>query len=45
MHKLEFVSAVGAKNEFELEKDRIDIAIGEKKVFVEKIMIVLQSDF
>jgi hypothetical protein len=43
-HDLEFVSTVCAENEFELKKDRIDIAIGEKKVFVEKVMIVLQTD-
>ena len=44
MHKLEFVSAVGAEDEFELKKDRIDVTIREEKVFVEKIVIVLQTD-
>ena len=44
MHNLEFVSAVCAENEFKLKKDRIDVAIGEKKVFVEKVVIVLQTD-
>jgi hypothetical protein len=41
---LKFVCAVSAENEFELEKDRIGVAIGEKKVFVEKVVIVLQAD-
>ena len=40
-----FVSTVRAKDEFELEKDRIDISIGEEKVFFEKIVIVLQAEF
>jgi hypothetical protein len=44
MHNLKFVGAVRAENEFKLKKDRIDVAIGEKKVFVEKVVIVLQAD-
>ena len=45
MHDLKFVSAVRAEDEFELKKDRIDVAIGEEKVLFQKIVIVLQSDF
>jgi hypothetical protein len=42
---LEFVSAVRAQDEFELEKNRIDLPFGEEKVFLKKIVIVLQPDF
>src|SRR6266581_3820718 len=42
---LEFVSAMCAEDEFPLEKDRFDFACGEEKVFLQKILIVLQSDF
>src|SRR5438874_10983863 len=42
---LEFVSAVSAENEFPLEKDRLDLPCREKKVLLQKILIVLQSDF
>ena len=42
---LEFVSAVRAKDEFELEKDRIGLALGEEKIFLEPIMVVLEPDF
>jgi hypothetical protein len=38
------VSAVGAEDEFKLKKDRIDVTICEEKVFVEKVVIVLQSN-
>jgi hypothetical protein len=31
---LKFVGAVGAENEFPLEKDRFDFACGEEKVFL-----------
>jgi hypothetical protein len=36
---------MGAENEFPLEEDRLDFPGGEKKVFLEKILVVLQSDF
>ena len=32
-----------AEDEFELQENRIDFAIGEEKVRLQKIMIVLQS--
>src|SRR6266851_1954920 len=38
------MGSVCAEDEFKLKKDRIDVTIGEKKVFVEKIVIVLQTD-
>jgi hypothetical protein len=44
MHNLEFVGAVRAEDEFKLEKDRIDIATREEKIFFEEIVIVLQPD-
>jgi len=44
VRNLKFVSAVRAENEFKLKKDRIGVAIGEKKVFVKKVVIVLQAD-
>ena len=42
---LKFVGAVSAKNEFPLEKDRLDLPCREEKVLLQKILIVLQSDF
>src|SRR5438552_16249648 len=42
---LKLMRTVRAEDEFELKKNRIDIATGEKKVLLEKVMIVLQSDF
>jgi hypothetical protein len=33
-----------AEDEFELEKDRIDITIRQEKCFVEKVVIVLQTN-
>src|SRR5205807_900706 len=41
---LKFVSAVGAEDEFELEKNRIDVATDKEEVLLEEIVIVLQSD-
>jgi hypothetical protein len=41
---LKFVRAVRAEDEFELEKNRIDIATGEEKCVVDKVMIVLQPN-
>jgi hypothetical protein len=38
------MGSVCAENEFKLKKDRINVTIGEEKVFVEKIVIVLQTD-
>src|SRR5947207_9752559 len=42
--KLKLMRAVGAEDEFELKKDRVDVASGQEKCFVEKIMIVLEPD-
>jgi hypothetical protein len=42
--KLEFVSAMRAENEFELQKDRVDLAIGKEEVLLQEIVIVLESD-
>src|SRR5438045_8544510 len=42
---LKFVSAMCAENEFPLEKDRLDLPSREEKVLLQKILIVLQSDF
>ena len=33
-----------AENEFKLKKNRIDVAIGQKEVLGEKVVIVLQAD-
>jgi len=41
---LKFVCTVRAEDEFELKKDRIDIATGEEKCVVDKVMIVLQPN-
>ena len=35
---------MSAKDEFELEKNRIDIATGEEIIFLEKIVVVLEPD-
>ena len=43
-HNLKFVCAVRAENKFKLKKDRIDVAIGQKEVLGEKVVIVLQAD-
>ena len=45
VHVSKFVRAVRAEDEFELEKNRIDLAIREEEVLLQKIVIVLQSDF
>src|SRR5207244_5776312 len=42
---LEFVSAMGAKNEFPLEENRFYLPCREEKVLLEEILVVLQSDF
>jgi hypothetical protein len=42
---LKFVRSMCAENEFELKKNRIDFALREEKVFFEKVVIVLQSEF
>jgi hypothetical protein len=41
---LEFVGAVSAEDEFELEEDRIGVAAGEKHVLFQEIVIVLEPD-
>jgi hypothetical protein len=38
------VGAVRAKDEFPLEKDRLDFPSGKEKVLLQKILVVLQSD-
>src|SRR5581483_3742565 len=40
-----FVSTVRTENEFELQKERIDFALGQEEVLLEKIVIVLQAEF
>src|SRR5213594_1751188 len=42
---LKFVSTVRAEDEFPLEKNGLDLPCGEEKVLLQKILIVLQSDF
>src|SRR5437773_4567169 len=42
---LKFVSAMRAENEFPLEKNGLDFPSGEEKILLQKILIVLQSDF
>ena len=42
---LKFVRAVRAEDEFELKKERIFIATGQEEVLLQKVVIVLQSDF
>ena len=39
------MSTVRTEDEFELEKKRIDLALGQEKVLLEKIVIVLQTEF
>jgi len=39
------VGTVSAENEFPLEKNRLDFPSGEEKILLQKILIVLQSDF
>jgi hypothetical protein len=39
------VGAMRAKDEFKLQENGIYIATGQKECVVEKIMIVLQTDF
>ena len=34
-----------AEDEFELEKKRIDLALRQEKILLEKIVIVLQAEF
>src|SRR2546423_2144655 len=41
----EFVGAVGAEDEFELEENRIDIATGEEGILLQEIVVVLQAEF
>src|SRR5437868_9757050 len=41
---LEFVGAVSAEDEFELEKNGIGVAAGEEIVLLQEIMVVLQPD-
>jgi hypothetical protein len=36
---------MGAEDEFPLEKDRLDLPSREEKILLQKILIVLQSDF
>ena len=42
-HDLKLVRSMRAEDEFELKENRIDLAIGEEEVRLQKIMIVLQS--
>ncbi len=42
---LKFMRSMCAQNEFPLEKDRLDLPSGEEKILLQKILIVLQSDF
>ena len=39
-----WLGAMRAENEFELEKNRIDVAIGEEEVLLQEIVVVLQPD-
>ena len=45
MFMLKFMRPVRTEDKFKLEKNRIDIVVREKKVFLEEIVVVLQSDF
>ena len=45
MFMLEFMRPMRTEDKFKLQKNRIDIVVCEKKVFLEEIVIVLQSDF
>src|SRR5438093_4329087 len=40
---LKFVGAMGAEDEFELKKERIDFAIREEEIFLEQVVIVLET--
>src|SRR6266480_1131237 len=42
---LKFVSAMRAEDEFPLKKNGLDLPSGEEKILLQKILIVLQSDF
>jgi hypothetical protein len=39
------VGAVGAEDEFPLQKDRLDLSWGKEKVLLREILVVLQTDF
>ena len=43
LHVSKLVRAVRAEDELELQKNGIDLAIGEEEVRLQKIVIVLQS--
>ena len=43
LHVSKLVRTVRAEDELELQKNGIDLAIGEEEVRLQKIMIVLQS--
>src|SRR5689334_17681231 len=43
--RLKLMGAVGAKNELELKKNRVNVAAGQEKSVLQKIVIVLQADF
>ena len=43
LHVSKLVRPVRAEDELELKENRIDLAIGEEEVGLQKIMIVLQS--
>ena len=42
---LELMCTVRTEDEFELKENRIDVAARQEKIFLEEIMIVLQTDF
>jgi hypothetical protein len=42
---LKLVSAVRAEDEFELQKNGIDLTVAEEEIRFEKVVIVLQSQF
>ncbi len=44
-HELKLVGAVGAENEFPLEKDRFNLPWGKEKVSSRKSWLSLQTDF
>ena len=44
-HDLKLVRSMRAEDEFPLEKNGLDLPCGEEKVLLQKILIVLQSDF
>ena len=43
MFMLKFMRPVRTEDEFKLQEDRIDVATRQEKVFLEKIVVVLQS--